>query len=159
MRRSRLSSWLRWPATGSTTSCWPQVAGGATVDLDRGLREAIDASVLTADETGYSFRHALLREVVHDDLLPGQHARLHARFAALLEAHPELVNPGTAPLEIAHHWSAAHEVTKAFTWSITAARSGSGGVPRGSEDVRAGPGAVGPGGRPRVGGRIRGRRC
>ena len=100
-----------------------QVAGGATVDLDRGLREAIDASVLTADETGYNFRHALLREVVHDDLLPGQHARLHAQFAAALEAHPELVNPGTAPLEIAHHWSAAHEVTKAFTWSITAARS------------------------------------
>jgi RNA polymerase sigma factor (sigma-70 family) len=100
------------------------VAGGSDVDLDRGLREAIDASVLTADETGYSFRHALLREVVHDDLLPGQHARLHARFAALMEAHPELVDASTAPLEIAHHWSAAHEVTKAFTWSITAARSG-----------------------------------
>src|ERR687894_977429 len=99
------------------------VAGGSAVDLDRGLREAIDAAVLTADETGYGFRHALLREVVHDDLLPGQHARLHARFAAHLEAHPELVSPGTAPLEIAHHWSAAHEVTKAFTWSITAARS------------------------------------
>ena len=101
-----------------------QVAGGAAVDLDRGLREAIDASVLTADETGYGFRHALLREVVHDDLLPGQHARLHARFAALLESHPELVSPGTAPLETAHHWSAAHEVNKAFRWSITAARSG-----------------------------------
>jgi predicted ATPase/DNA-binding CsgD family transcriptional regulator len=99
------------------------VAGGATVALDRGLREAIDASVLTADDTGYGFRHALLREVVHDDLLPGQHARLHARFAAHLESHPGLVSPGTAPLEIAHHWSAAHEVTKAFTWSITAARS------------------------------------
>ena len=80
--------------------------------------------MLTADETGYGFRHALLREVVHDDLLPGQHARLHATFAALLEEHPELVGPGTAPLEIAHHWSAAHEVTKAFQWSITAARSG-----------------------------------
>ena len=99
-------------------------AGGATVELDHGLREAIDAAVLTADETGYGFRHALLREVVHDDLLPGQHARLHATFAALLEEHPELVDPGTAPLEIAHHWSAAHEVTKAFQWSITAARSG-----------------------------------
>ena len=99
-------------------------AGGAAVELDSGLREAIDAAVLTADETGYGFRHALLREVVHDDLLPGQHARLHAKFAALLEEHPELVSPGTAPLEIAHHWSAAHEATKAFQWSITAARSG-----------------------------------
>ena len=28
-------------------------------------------------------------------------------------------------LEIAHHWSAAHETNKAFRWSITAARSGS----------------------------------
>ena len=81
--------------------------------------------MLTADETGYSFRHALLREVVHDDLMPGQHARLHARFAAIMEAQPELVGAGTAPLEIAHHWSAAHETNKAFRWSITAARSGS----------------------------------
>ena len=45
-------------------------ASGTGVDLDQGLREAIDAAVLTADETGYSFRHALLREVVHDDLMP-----------------------------------------------------------------------------------------
>ena len=100
-------------------------ASGTGVDLDLGLREAIDTFVLTADETGYSFRHALLREVVHDDLMPGQHARLHARFAAIMEARPELVGAGTAALEIAHHWSAAHETNKAFRWSITAARSGS----------------------------------
>ena len=72
------------------------VATASGVDLDRGLREAIDAAVLTTDETGYSFRHALLREVIHDDLLPGQHARLHARFAALLETRPELVGADTA---------------------------------------------------------------
>ena len=123
--QDRLSSWRRSPATGSTTSCLEAVSDRTPAELDAGLREAIDAAVLTADETGYGFRHALLREVVHDDLLPGQHARLHARFAALLEEHPELVGPGTAPLEIAHHWSAAHEVTKAFTWSITAAAVGS----------------------------------
>ncbi len=93
-------------------------------DLEIGLREAIDAAVLTADDTGYLFRHALLREVIHDDLLPGQHARLHARFAALLEEHGELVPAETAALEIAHHWSAAHEVNKAFRWSITAANAG-----------------------------------
>ena len=44
------------------------------------------------------FRHALLREVVHDDLLPGQHARLHARFAKILEEHPELVECGSRSL-------------------------------------------------------------
>jgi ATP/maltotriose-dependent transcriptional regulator MalT len=94
-------------------------------DLESQLREAIDASVLTVDETGYCFRHALLREVIHDDLLPGQHARLHARFAKILEEHPELMSAEAAPLEIAHHWNAAHEVNKAFRWALTAAESGS----------------------------------
>ena len=99
------------------------VSDDTVAELDAGLREAIDAAVLTADETGYVFRHALLREVIHDDLLPGQHARLHARFAALLEERPGLVPAETAAPEIAHHWSAAHEVNKAFRWSITAANA------------------------------------
>ena len=101
-------------------------AGGPDGELESQLREAIDAAVLTVDETGYSFRHALLREVVHDDLLPGQHARLHARFARILEEHPELMSAeAAAPLEIAHHWNAAHQVNKAFRWALTAANSGS----------------------------------
>jgi len=104
------------------------VATLPVADLDAALQEAIDASVLVADETGYRFRHALLREAVHDDLLPGQHARLHAHFAAVLEEQPELISghgsAGTAASEIAHHWAAAHEVNKAFDWSIKAATSG-----------------------------------
>ena len=101
------------------------VAQTTSLDLDTGLREAIDRAILRTDDNGYAFRHALLREVIHDDLLPGQHARLHARFAAALEARPDLLSTGGVALEIAHHWSAAHEVTKAFTWSVTAATSGS----------------------------------
>ena len=100
------------------------VAGASDGDLESQLREAIDAAVLTTDETGYSFRHALLREVIHDDLLPGQHARLHARFASILEEHPGLMSAEAAPMEIAHHWNAAHEVNKAFRWALTAAGSG-----------------------------------
>ena len=100
------------------------VADDTAGDLESQLREAIDAAVLTADETGYIFRHALLREVIHDDLLPGQHARLHARFAMILEEHPELISAASAPMEIAHHWNAAHEVNKAFRWALTAASSG-----------------------------------
>ncbi|MFP5283721.1 MAG: ATP-binding protein [Actinomycetes bacterium] len=99
------------------------VSGLAPGELEQALREAVDAGVLLADETGYEFRHALLHEVVHDDLLPGEHARLHARFAAQLEERPDLVESATAPLEIAHHWSAAHETAKAFSWSIRAATS------------------------------------
>lgn len=100
-----------------------QVSDRAPADLDADLREAVDAAILTTDDDGYGFRHALLREVAHEDMLPGQHARLHARFAAVLEAQPELA-PRTASVEIAHHWSAAHDAAKAFRWSLAAARTG-----------------------------------
>ncbi len=98
------------------------VSNRTPAELEADLREAVDAAVLLADETGYAFRHALLREVVHDDMLPGQHARLHARFAQQLEERPDLAGDSAA-LETAHHWSAAHDVAKAFTWSIRAAGS------------------------------------
>jgi DNA-binding CsgD family transcriptional regulator len=102
-------------------------AGQSQAELDQALREAIDAAVLVTDETGYGFRHALLREAIHDDLLPGQHARLHARFAAILEERPELITarrPDDLASEIAHHWSAAHQVNKAFDWALRAATAG-----------------------------------
>ena len=100
------------------------ISDRSPAELDTDLREAVDAGVLIVDEDGYLFRHALLREVVHEDMLPGRHTRLHARFAALLEEHPGLAT-GTASVEIAHHWAAAHDVDKAFRWSLTAAEAGS----------------------------------
>jgi DNA-binding CsgD family transcriptional regulator len=88
--------------------------------LDAALREAVGAQVLAVDPEAeaYAFRHALMREAVHDDLLPGEHARLHARYAEALEraAGPEQAG------EIAHHWWSAHEAQRAFTWSLRAAQ-------------------------------------
>ncbi len=51
--------------------------------LDSALREAVEGQVLMVDggREAYAFRHALMREAVHEDLLPGEHARLHARYA------------------------------------------------------------------------------
>ncbi|WP_170181541.1 hypothetical protein [Haloactinospora alba] len=48
-------------------------------ELERALRSLIDANVLIVDGTGYCFRHALLRDALHAELLPGQHSRLHLR--------------------------------------------------------------------------------
>ena len=46
------------------------------------LREAVAAQLVVADDEGrYAFRHALLREVVVDDLLPGERAELHLALA------------------------------------------------------------------------------
>ena len=59
-----------------------RVSGIADDDLTRALRPAVAGNVLLADADGYLFRHALIREAMHDDLLPGEHSRLHARYAA-----------------------------------------------------------------------------
>ncbi|SDS23536.1 regulatory protein, luxR family [Jiangella sp. DSM 45060] len=51
-------------------------------DLDTALREALQHHILvTDDHGGYTFRHALLREAVYADLLPGERVRLHAAYA------------------------------------------------------------------------------
>jgi len=90
--------------------------------LDGLLREAVDAGILHTDDRGYRFRHALLREALHEDLLPGEHARVHARFAATLLAHPELAQNRLAS-ELAHHWAAANEQQLAFEAALDAART------------------------------------
>ncbi|MEG3633366.1 helix-turn-helix transcriptional regulator [Micromonospora palythoicola] len=99
-----------------------EVAGLPEAELDDAVRAAVAAQLLVADPDGdYEFRHALVREAVHDELLPGEHARLHARFAAAIEAQPHLVAAGRAPAEIAHHWYAAHDHPRALVAARAAA--------------------------------------
>lgn len=69
--------------------------------LERSLRAAIEAQVLMVDEDGYAFRHALLREVAHEELLPGEHARVHALFSLTLL---ELVDEPTDLPEALDAW-------------------------------------------------------
>jgi len=51
--------------------------------LDAAAREAIAARVLVADPEGYRFRHALMREAVREELVPGERARVHAAVARI----------------------------------------------------------------------------
>ncbi len=86
------------------------VSGLSDDDLENALRPAIAANVVqVADSHVYAFRHALIREAVHDDLLPGEHMRLHARYALEIDRDRELVPPGRAAIEIAHHWHSARD--------------------------------------------------
>jgi DNA-binding CsgD family transcriptional regulator len=85
--------------------------------LIRALRPAVTANVLHPRGDGYAFRHELIREAVHDDLLPGEHGRLHSRFAEAIDADPGLVPPGRAAVEMAHHWHSAHD----SVWALIAA--------------------------------------
>ncbi|GAA3107975.1 helix-turn-helix transcriptional regulator [Streptosporangium carneum] len=86
------------------------VSGLSEVDLEDALRPAIAANVLqVADNRAYVFRHALIREAVHEELLPGEHVRLHARFAEEIGRNRKLVPMGRAAIEIAHHWYSARD--------------------------------------------------
>ncbi|MER7590206.1 AAA family ATPase [Micromonospora sp. NPDC127501] len=116
---------LRIAAAGGTRfahDLLAEVAGLPETELEDALRAAVAAQLVVADRDGdYEFRHALVREAVHDELLPGEHARLHARFAAAIEAQPHLVAAGRAPAEIAHHWHAAHDHPRALVAARAAA--------------------------------------
>ncbi|WP_091060101.1 helix-turn-helix transcriptional regulator [Micromonospora humi] len=116
---------LRIAAAGGTRfshQLVAEVAGLPEAELEDALRAAVAGQLVVADPDGdYEFRHALVREAVHDDLLPGEHARLHARYAAAIEAQPHLVAAGRAPAEVAHHWYAAHDHPRALTTARAAA--------------------------------------
>ncbi|MBW3619674.1 MAG: AAA family ATPase [Actinobacteria bacterium] len=104
-----------------------EVAGLPAAELRDGLREAVAHQVLVATEDGrgYRFRHALLQEAVHEELLPGERTGLHAAFAAALTRDPDLAAAGSDGVhaELAHHWYAAHELELAFTHSFAAAET------------------------------------
>ena len=97
------------------------VTGLDDAELTGALRPAVMANVLRAEAAGYAFRHELIREAVHDDLLPGEHGRMHSKFAEEIDADASLVPPGRAAVEAAHHWASAHDVTRALTAAWRAA--------------------------------------
>jgi DNA-binding CsgD family transcriptional regulator/tetratricopeptide (TPR) repeat protein len=104
-------------------------------DLVEALRVAVGSQLLvtTLGEDGYEVRHALLREVVDADLLPGERVRLHARLARTLTEQPMLADrsPTVATAELAAHWDAAGEPARALGARVEAGRA--------AEEARAFP--------------------
>jgi len=98
-----------------------QAASGLEADeYEAAVREAVTHQLLVPDGTeGYVFRHALLREAVYGDLLPGERTRLHATMSALLADERRLQMPGTAA-ELAQHCLASHDIPGAFAASVRA---------------------------------------
>jgi DNA-binding CsgD family transcriptional regulator len=105
-----------------------QVSGLDQVRLAAAIRPAVAANVLVTAGDGYAFRHALIQEAVHKDLLPGEHATVHTRFAQAIDVEPGLVSPGRADIEQAHHWYSAHNTTGALTASWLASVQASNAV-------------------------------
>ncbi len=91
-----------------------EVAGQDGAELDALLRELVDRSLLVTADDGYAFRHALIRDAVYEDLLPGERARLHARYA-------EALRDCGAPAELAAHAHAAGDRGLALSAAYLAA--------------------------------------
>ncbi|SFC98660.1 helix-turn-helix transcriptional regulator [Streptomyces aidingensis] len=117
---------LRIVAEGGSTlehGLLAAVARRPEPELLAALRDAVGAQVLvpTEDGDGYRFRHALMREAVTDDLLPGERARLNRRYAEALEAAPQLVRADQRAARLAGYWYYAGEPAKALPAVLDAA--------------------------------------
>jgi DNA-binding CsgD family transcriptional regulator len=91
------------------------------------LRAAVEHQLLAVDDSGgFVFRHALTREAVYDDMLPGERAELHAAFGDALEGDERIAGDG-APVDalLAYHWDAARDLPRALAASVRAAGSSS----------------------------------
>ncbi|WP_222851433.1 helix-turn-helix transcriptional regulator [Phytoactinopolyspora mesophila] len=88
-------------------------------ELDTALREAIQHNILVPGmKDAYTFRHALLREAIYADLLPGERVRLHAAYAELLAGRDD---PGMAAA-IAYHSRHANDLPTALSASVRAVK-------------------------------------
>jgi DNA-binding CsgD family transcriptional regulator/tetratricopeptide (TPR) repeat protein len=88
------------------------------------LRECVVHHLLAVSpgEDAYAFRHALAREAVYQDLLPGERIRLHGAIAEAITDNPSLAYSRlrSVATEVAHHWWEAGNQTQALRACVVA---------------------------------------
>jgi DNA-binding CsgD family transcriptional regulator/tetratricopeptide (TPR) repeat protein len=117
---------LRIAAVGGSridTELLGAVSGLEADQLERCLREAFDANVVSRDAEHLMFRHGLIRDAVYDDLLPGERTRVHRDYAAVVQKRVDSFPsaPDMADLaQLAFHRYAAHDLPEALAASVQA---------------------------------------
>ena len=86
-------------------------------DLLPAVRAAVDSGLLVSDGEGYAFGHALIRQVIYAQILPGERRLLHRRLAEALADRP-----GSDPGLLARHWHLAGSQDRAAAAAVLAAR-------------------------------------
>ncbi len=122
---------LRVASVGGTSvdhDVLAEVTHLAEAELTDAIREVVEHHLLvptSPEETpGYRFRHALVQEVVYEDLLPNERTRLHAAYAVAMEnqtSHDPQARDAMAA-RLAHHWLLAHDLEHALPSALAAAR-------------------------------------
>jgi DNA-binding CsgD family transcriptional regulator len=100
-------------------------------ELREALREAVAGHIVVVDDEGWhTFRHALLREVIVDDLLPGERSELHLQLAHAFERREaEGARGAWVAARIAEHYRAAQDQPAELAAAVRAAER--------NDDVRA----------------------
>jgi class 3 adenylate cyclase/tetratricopeptide (TPR) repeat protein len=80
-------------------------------------RRAVASGLLVTAGDGYAFGHALIRQVLYTQLLPGERRQLHRRLAEALAPRADS-DPGL----LAQHWHLAGSPDRAAPAAVTAAR-------------------------------------
>jgi class 3 adenylate cyclase/tetratricopeptide (TPR) repeat protein len=97
-----------------STSLLRHVSGLEELDVFRELERLVEVDVLERQGLGehatYAFRHALLRDAAYASLTRRTRQQYHERVGKTLSAH----FPGTAPEELAHHYTEAGEMEEAI---------------------------------------------
>jgi tetratricopeptide (TPR) repeat protein len=98
------------------------LTGDSAEAVTGALREAVFEQLLVIDAEGCRFRHALIREALYDDLLPGERERLHVAAAHAVQdpAVADRLDEHVRWAMLAHHWHAAREPDRAFAASVRA---------------------------------------
>jgi DNA-binding CsgD family transcriptional regulator/tetratricopeptide (TPR) repeat protein len=118
--------------------------------IDAAIRDAVEHAILIPSDDGgaYRFRHALLEEATHDDLLPAERVDLHRRVAAALQSRLDAAPGSVPPGELARHLDLGGQSTAAVGAYLGAAElafralawtEGIAAFERAAEIVAAGP--------------------
>ncbi|HEX8919723.1 MAG TPA: AAA family ATPase, partial [Chloroflexota bacterium] len=93
---------------------------GAKTDLLRALERAVDGFLLAETESGFAFRHPILREVVYDGISRRRRVELHRRAGFYLQSLVEvrdgrgIVQPS---VQLAWHFLQGEEPESALTYA------------------------------------------
>ncbi len=90
--------------------------------LTAALHKLVGRQLLVPTDTGYEFRHVLIRDAVYGDLLPAERKRLHARLSRALLACRNRDSDHCPSGELAYHAYAAGELPLALeaAWDAAA---------------------------------------
>ena len=107
-----------------TESTLSEIARMDSAVFGPALRETVDHQILVRQAgdggDGLAFRHSLMQEILHEDLLPSERRQLHASCAGVIEERLRRKPDAILASELAYHWQEADEPERALPASIAA---------------------------------------